>query len=76
MPNADSSEYTRLKKLVAQSNDSNGAVATIKFRGPSPIGILPSPIKFSLLNFLPQITSGNHSVAATKQESIRRRKRI
>jgi hypothetical protein len=76
MPNADSSEHTRLKKLVAQSNDLNGAVSTIKFRGPSPIGVLPVPIKFSLLNFLPQITGGTHSIAAAQQESIRRRKRI
>jgi hypothetical protein len=76
MPNADSSEYTRLKKLAAQSNDSTGAVATIKFRGPSPVGILPSPIKFSLSKFLPQMRAGIHSIAAAQHESIRRRKRI
>jgi len=71
MPNADSSEMTRLKRLKAQANDSNGNVAVVKFRRPSPDGILPVQIKYSLSNFLPGIDSV-HSIAAAQRVSSRR----
>ena len=71
MPNADSSEMTRLKRLKAQANDSNGNVALSKFRKPSPDGILPVQIKYSLSKFLPGMTSV-HSTAAAQRLSAGR----
>lgn len=73
MPNADSSQYTTMIKLRARSND-NTSVDPLKFRGNSSIGQLPLRINFSLTNFLPKITNGNHSLADTQRFSLSRKR--
>jgi hypothetical protein len=73
MPNADSSDYTRLLKLRAKQNDFS-AVDSRKFRGPHSVGIARIPATYSLTNYLPQITGGPHSLAATQRFSADRMK--
>jgi len=73
MPNADSSEMTRLKRLKGQANDSK-YVAASKFRTTLPYGSIPVQILFSLENFLPG--TGVHSIAAAQQASAARQKSL
>jgi hypothetical protein len=73
MPNADSSEITRLKRLKGLVNDSK-FVGSSKFRSTLPYGTLPVPILFSLTNFLPG--TGTHSIAAAQQVSAARQRSL
>ena len=67
MPNVDSSDYTRFKKLRALHNDQNpAAVDRRKFRGPQTGGTGRIPIFFALNNFIPGPNT-QHSLAGAVQ---------
>lgn len=67
MPNVDSSDYTRFKKLKALHNDQDpNIVDSRKFRGPQTGGAGRVPIIFALNEFLPGPNT-QHSVAGAVQ---------
>jgi len=68
--NADSSEYTRMKKLRLQLNDLNG-VDPLKFRAKRPDIVFQKPFSFNVTNFTP--ASSTHSVAAAQFFGLKRR---
>lgn len=68
MPNVDSSEYTRFKRLSGLRNDVDpNAVSQNKFRGPASVSQPRVPYSLNFLKkFIPVMTT-EHSTAAARQ---------
>jgi len=68
MPNVDSSEYTRFKRLSGLRNDVDpNAVSQNKFRGPASVSQPRVAYKLNFLQkFIPKMST-QHSIAAAQQ---------
>lgn len=71
MPNVDSSEFTRSRRLAGLRNDTDpNAVSQNKFRGPASVSQPRASYRLNFLSrFIPTMATP-HSIAATRQYSI------